>query len=159
MIVIVLADYTGTRKQALPTARGFEPLRAEPNGFLVHHLNHSVTLSCPASHAPTYQGHEFVPIVCCVFGCWLSVICIFYTCLRVPLHTRQLGYCVFATHTHTLARTCRVRAERPELQQLLDFCWRPCADMHGPIVKLAIYIGLSTSGSGLGRGTLCFNGF
>ena len=31
------------RKEA--TARGFEPLRAEPNGFLVHHLNHSVTLS------------------------------------------------------------------------------------------------------------------
>ena len=27
------------------TARGFEPLRAEPNGFLVHHFNHSVTLS------------------------------------------------------------------------------------------------------------------
>ena len=32
---------------AMPTARGFEPLRAEPNGFLVHHLNHSVTLSTP----------------------------------------------------------------------------------------------------------------
>ena len=30
---------------ATTTARGFEPLRAEPNGFLVHHLNHSVTLS------------------------------------------------------------------------------------------------------------------
>ena len=27
------------------TAKGFEPLRAEPNGFLVHHLNHSATLS------------------------------------------------------------------------------------------------------------------
>ena len=27
------------------TARGFEPLRPEPNGFLVHHLGHSVTLS------------------------------------------------------------------------------------------------------------------
>ena len=27
------------------TARGFEPLRAEPNGFLFHHLNHSATLS------------------------------------------------------------------------------------------------------------------
>ena len=26
------------------TPRGFEPLRAEPNGFLVHHLSHSVTL-------------------------------------------------------------------------------------------------------------------
>ena len=32
-------------KCATSTARGFEPLRAEPNGFLVHHLNHSVTLS------------------------------------------------------------------------------------------------------------------
>ena len=31
------------------TARGFEPLRAEPNGFLVHHLNHSVTLSLASS--------------------------------------------------------------------------------------------------------------
>ena len=30
----------------LSTARGFEPLRAEPNGFRVHHLSHSVTLSC-----------------------------------------------------------------------------------------------------------------
>ena len=30
---------------ATATARGFEPLRAEPNGFLVHHLSHSVTLS------------------------------------------------------------------------------------------------------------------
>ena len=29
----------------MTTARGFEPLRAEPNGFLVHHLSHSVTLS------------------------------------------------------------------------------------------------------------------
>ena len=27
------------------TARGFEPLRAEPNGCLVHHLSHSVTRS------------------------------------------------------------------------------------------------------------------
>ena len=32
-------------KEKEATARGFEPLRAEPNGFLVHHLNHSVTLS------------------------------------------------------------------------------------------------------------------
>ena len=32
--------------QTQTTARGFELLRAEPNGFLVHHLNHSVTLSC-----------------------------------------------------------------------------------------------------------------
>ena len=30
------------------TAWGFESLRAEPNGFLVHHLNHSLTLSLPS---------------------------------------------------------------------------------------------------------------
>ena len=28
------------------TAREFQPMRAEPKGFLVHHLRHSVTLSC-----------------------------------------------------------------------------------------------------------------
>ena len=31
------------------TPRGFEPLRAEPNGFLVHLLNHSDTVSCQHS--------------------------------------------------------------------------------------------------------------
>ena len=34
---------------AAATAKGFEPLWAEPNGFLVHHLNHSVTLSCSST--------------------------------------------------------------------------------------------------------------
>ena len=38
-----LLEYWGIGGKA--TARGFEPLRAEPNGFLVHHLSHSVTLS------------------------------------------------------------------------------------------------------------------
>ena len=28
------------------TPEGFEPSRAEPNGFLVHRLNHSATVSC-----------------------------------------------------------------------------------------------------------------
>ena len=37
------------------TARGFEPLRAEPNGFLVHHLSHSVTLSW---HQATWRTDE-----------------------------------------------------------------------------------------------------
>ena len=31
--------------QSQSTPKGFEPLRAEPNGFLVHHLSHSVTVS------------------------------------------------------------------------------------------------------------------
>ena len=41
--------------RANATARGFEPLRAEPNGFRVHHLNHSVTLSW--SQALPYSQH------------------------------------------------------------------------------------------------------
>ena len=38
-----------------PTARRFEPLRAEPNGFLVHHLNHSVLLPDIANQAGRTQ--------------------------------------------------------------------------------------------------------
>ena len=39
-----------------PTARGFEPLRAEPNGFLVHLLNHSDTLSWEGAIPANYEG-------------------------------------------------------------------------------------------------------
>ena len=41
----VLAENRPRLGHGASTARGFEPLQAEPNGFLVHHLNHSVTLS------------------------------------------------------------------------------------------------------------------
>ena len=37
-----------------PTPRGFEPLRAEPNGFRVYHLSHSVTVS--------WQGRLFLSL-------------------------------------------------------------------------------------------------
>ena len=39
-----------------PTARGFEPLRAEPNGFLVHLLNHSDTLYWEGAIPANYNG-------------------------------------------------------------------------------------------------------
>jgi hypothetical protein len=45
MLAVLVSSFVGLRVTATATARGFEPLRAEPNGFLVHHLNHSVTLS------------------------------------------------------------------------------------------------------------------
>ena len=46
------------------TPRGFEPLRAEPNGFLVHHLSHSVTVSLTVRIAKTlirsmFGWHQF----------------------------------------------------------------------------------------------------
>ena len=46
------------------TARGFEPLRAEPNGFRVHHLNHSVTLSYRVSWH-TLQTSKIASHLCC----------------------------------------------------------------------------------------------
>ena len=45
-----LPDYKQSCRKTEATARGFEPLRAEPNGFLVHHLSHSVTLSLTVFH-------------------------------------------------------------------------------------------------------------
>ena len=41
------------------TPRGFEPLRAEPNGFLVHHLSHSVTVSDGILGFVAKQKHNF----------------------------------------------------------------------------------------------------
>ena len=43
------ATPTANMYKTKTTARGFEPLRAEPNGFRVHHLNRSVTLSLQSS--------------------------------------------------------------------------------------------------------------
>jgi hypothetical protein len=45
---ICLGYYIGHAK--IKRRKGFEPLRAEPNGFLVHHLNHLVTLSLVSIH-------------------------------------------------------------------------------------------------------------
>jgi hypothetical protein len=42
----------------LNDSKGFEPLRAEPNGFLVHHLNHSVTLSLVSIRKRRMTGRE-----------------------------------------------------------------------------------------------------
>ena len=59
----------------MSTARGFEPLRAEPNGFRVHLLNRSDTLSCTAvlqriGVPPRVEGR----IVKCGLTCALALI-------------------------------------------------------------------------------------
>ena len=52
------------RQCGTSTARGFEPLRAEPNGFRVHHLSHSVILSITnANNMGIYQGKNHVAIL------------------------------------------------------------------------------------------------
>ena len=49
---LIRRDFAGRRAgmQTKTTARGFEPLRAEPNGFRVHLLNRSDTLSVAGKH-------------------------------------------------------------------------------------------------------------
>ena len=46
-----IAAEAGLTEMRNTTARGFEPLRAEPNGFRVHLLGHSDTLSWKKNHA------------------------------------------------------------------------------------------------------------
>ena len=53
MLAVLVSCVVGLRMFAKATARGFEPLRAEPNGFLVHHINHSVTVSSQCSRCHT----------------------------------------------------------------------------------------------------------
>jgi hypothetical protein len=73
---------------AKPTARGFEPLRAEPNGFLVHHLNHSVTLSCCRCGALAC----LVSTARCGAPQWL------YKCFRPRARGCQEASCGIRTH-------------------------------------------------------------
>ena len=40
------------------TPKGFEPLRAEPNGFLVHLLSHSDTVSSAGTCSPYLSSHR-----------------------------------------------------------------------------------------------------
>ena len=47
------------KNQTTTTPRGFEPLRAEPNGFLVHLLNHSDTVSCTYIASTTTHRNVF----------------------------------------------------------------------------------------------------
>merc|ERR1711893_446106 len=51
------------KMHAKATPRGFEPLRAEPNGFRVHLLNRSDTVSCR-------RGASDVRIPSCVWRMW-----------------------------------------------------------------------------------------
>ena len=55
LFLLPLKQHSAAAKR--PTARGFEPLRAELNGFLVHLLGHSDTLSC-LFLPPTVHLHQ-----------------------------------------------------------------------------------------------------
>ena len=47
------------------TPKGFEPLRAEPNGFLVHLLSHSDTVSCSMSFQAATRIAVLWAFICC----------------------------------------------------------------------------------------------
>ena len=46
MIIQKELDYLRQRK-SFSQSTGFEPVRGDPNGFLVHRLNHSATIALP----------------------------------------------------------------------------------------------------------------
>ena len=54
--------HMGRQHAHASTPKGFEPLRAEPNGFLVHLLSHSDTVFCRRSAlAPNALPEHFCP--------------------------------------------------------------------------------------------------
>ena len=88
------------------TPKGFEPLRAEPNGFLVHLLSHSDTVSCSKSFR--FKAATRIAVlpacICCHLrsqhtpfqisllpasgGAWIIICQHRATCAAVPLQTR-----------------------------------------------------------------------
>lgn len=59
------------------TPRGFEPLRAEPNGFRVHLLSRSDTVSSASMHAPCKLAY---PILFCLLA--ISPVIVVFTGLQ-----------------------------------------------------------------------------
>ena len=57
-----------TYRVCASTPKGFEPLRAEPNGFLVHLLNHSDTVSSAAS---LQSAPELSPMLHIIHACFV----------------------------------------------------------------------------------------
>ena len=92
----------GGHAASAPTARGFEPLRAEPNGFRVHHLNHSVTLSwkhCFASkQANKMQNKSDLATLCLILkvcGASSSQFCKrLWGCSVLQQQLRRASHCV-----------------------------------------------------------------
>ena len=56
--------YLYTIKALTTTTTGFEPARVEPNGFQVHRLNHSATLSIIRSHRDSNSGYQIQSLMC-----------------------------------------------------------------------------------------------
>ena len=70
------------RNDGKTTPRGFEPLRAEPNGFLVHLLSHSDKVSC-------LLGHSAFPGRLASTSCYLCRCGQLCHALRGPAQVRQ----------------------------------------------------------------------
>ena len=89
------------RKPMETTPRGFEPLRAEPNGFLVHLLNHSDTVSCSAASC----------FKCSLLTAKAQPIRAAGTTATAAEHTRNR--CTARTHTGLPAASAELRRDTP----------------------------------------------
>ena len=104
------------------TPRGFEPLWAEPNGFLVHHLNHSVTVSLMTiTTVMTLTTMEIKP--CQTFS--IAVLCeiafILFGAVRLKLFFSLANTLAFFGEPHP----CHVLRTVPESRESICCCIFP----------------------------------
>ena len=84
------------------TPRGFEPLRAEPNGFRVHLLSRSDTVSSACTHTPCNLAYRFF------FAClpslqslWFSLVYSTQSSSTCLFNGKKTGIPVSKKHTKT----------------------------------------------------------
>ena len=85
-----------------PTPRGFEPLRAEPNGFLVHLLNHSDTVSMQV------EGNECELLYCnTIPALEFAILCELPTALLWRLNIQSTRSCLDVRLMHSYCHECK----------------------------------------------------
>jgi hypothetical protein len=104
------------------TPRGFEPLRAEPNGFLVHHLNHSVTVSLMTiTTVMTITTIEIKPCQAFSIAVLWEIACILFGAVRLKLFFSFANTLAFFGEPHL----CHVLRTVPENRESLCCCKFP----------------------------------
>ena len=123
------------------TPRGFEPLRAEPNGFLVHHLNHSVTVSLMTiTTVMTITTIEIKPCQAFSFAVLWEIACILFGVVRLKPFFSFANTLSFFGEPHP----CHVLRTLSENRESICCCIFPVhvlvKNLMGPFRVVAVFI-------------------
>ena len=66
----LFCQFVTARKNTVPLSAGFEPARGDPNGFLVHRLNHSATTTHVKPELILWDSAELLLCTPCVHSTW-----------------------------------------------------------------------------------------